>query len=292
MTITLPAHPSRHAVLLGGIGLAGVGALSACTTDRSGVATSDRSFGSPTPLAPSSGQRVVTAALTPKEVTPDLGGTTVKTWAYGDTAPRLIRATAGDLLRVTVDNRLPADTSGHWHGIRLRNAADGVPGSPRTPSRPGRGSSTSSPRLLDPGTRDPTRTATMTHQPLPQPARPTDRQLPLAQTHGACGGGTHGHHDQPTPADTAAETAPPPALNAATPARTMRYPVAGMTCALCVRAVTGELTALDGVDTVSVELVPGGMSTVTVTVTGTGMPRRERIAQAVTAAGDYHLMPR
>ena len=34
----------------------------------------------------------------------------------------LLRATAGDLLRVTLDNGLPADTTVHWHGIALRNA--------------------------------------------------------------------------------------------------------------------------------------------------------------------------
>jgi copper chaperone len=41
--------------------------------------------------------------------------------------------------------------------------------------------------------------------------------------------------------------------------------VAGMTCAHCVNAVTRELTALDGVQQVSVELEAGGASSVTVT---------------------------
>ena len=45
----------------------------------------------------------------------------------------LLRARAGDLLRVTVDNRLPADTSVHWHGVALRNDMDGVPGITQTP---------------------------------------------------------------------------------------------------------------------------------------------------------------
>ncbi len=41
--------------------------------------------------------------------------------------------------------------------------------------------------------------------------------------------------------------------------------VSGMTCGHCVGAVTEELTALDGVETVDVALVAGGTSTVTVT---------------------------
>jgi FtsP/CotA-like multicopper oxidase with cupredoxin domain len=40
----------------------------------------------------------------------------------------VVRATAGDLIRVTLHNQLPAETSIHWHGIAVRNAADGVPG--------------------------------------------------------------------------------------------------------------------------------------------------------------------
>jgi copper chaperone len=41
--------------------------------------------------------------------------------------------------------------------------------------------------------------------------------------------------------------------------------VAGMTCSHCVGAVTGELEALDGVQDVTVDLVAGGTSTVSVT---------------------------
>ena len=41
--------------------------------------------------------------------------------------------------------------------------------------------------------------------------------------------------------------------------------VSGMTCAHCVGAVTGELTALPGVTAVAVDLQAGAVSTVTVT---------------------------
>lgn len=81
---------------------------------------------------------MVSKTLTAKPVTLDLGGPTVTTWAYGDSVPGpLLRATAGEFLRVTLDNQLPADTTIHGHGIRLRNAADGVPGVTQDPVQPG-----------------------------------------------------------------------------------------------------------------------------------------------------------
>jgi len=49
---------------------------------------------------------------------------------------------------------------------------------------------------------------------------------------------------------------------------TTTLPVTGMTCGHCVQAVTTELTALPGVSGVAVELVNGGVSTVTVTSEG------------------------
>jgi FtsP/CotA-like multicopper oxidase with cupredoxin domain len=67
-------------------------------------------------------------------VTLSLGGRVVTTWAYGDSVPGpLLRVTAGDVLRVDVDNQLPAETTVHWHGIALRNDMDGVPGMTQVP---------------------------------------------------------------------------------------------------------------------------------------------------------------
>ena len=81
----------------------------------------------------------MTQTLTAKSVTLDLGGRRVETWAYGDTLPGpVVRASAGDFLRVRLDNALPDDTTIHWHGIRLRNAADGVPGVTQDPIPPDR----------------------------------------------------------------------------------------------------------------------------------------------------------
>src|SRR5699024_8804376 len=93
---------------------------------------------SPEPVAPLPGQSVVSTRLTAAPVSLDLGGRTVQTWAYGEAVPGpTLRATAGDLLRVTLDNQLPADTTVHWHGVRLRQQADGVPGLTQDPVRTG-----------------------------------------------------------------------------------------------------------------------------------------------------------
>jgi copper chaperone len=65
------------------------------------------------------------------------------------------------------------------------------------------------------------------------------------------------------------------------------YQVTGMTCDHCVRAVSGELASLDGVREVTVDLVPGGVSAVTV------ISERPLTTEAVEAgldeAGGYHL---
>ena len=121
--------PSRRQVLLGGVCLAATAALTACSRSPASPTLPHGPFGTPAPTSPRPGQHLVERALTARPVTVDLGGPTVSTWAYGDTVPGpLVRATAGDFLRLTLDNQLPADTTIHWHGIRLRNAADGVPG--------------------------------------------------------------------------------------------------------------------------------------------------------------------
>ena len=65
------------------------------------------------------------------------------------------------------------------------------------------------------------------------------------------------------------------------------YQVTGMTCEHCVHAVTGELNNLDGVTGVTVELVPGGQSAVTVTSEG-ALPAGA-VAAALDEAGDYRL---
>jgi copper chaperone CopZ len=59
--------------------------------------------------------------------------------------------------------------------------------------------------------------------------------------------------------------------------------VSGMTCGHCVSAVSEELEALEGVESVDVELNPGGISTVTITSTK-DLPHAD-IGEAVAEAG-------
>jgi FtsP/CotA-like multicopper oxidase with cupredoxin domain len=67
-----------------------------------------------------------------------LDGRTIDVWAYNDTVPGpTLRANVGDRLRVRLVNRLPQATSIHWHGLRLDNRMDGVPGVTQPPVAPG-----------------------------------------------------------------------------------------------------------------------------------------------------------
>ncbi len=61
------------------------------------------------------------------------------------------------------------------------------------------------------------------------------------------------------------------------------YRVSGMTCEHCVRAVTDEITDLAGVTAVTVDLVAGGTSTVT--VASESAPDDTAIAAAIDEAG-------
>src|SRR5579864_4023444 len=58
--------------------------------------------------------------------------------AYEGTVPGPeLRVRQGEPVRITVVNKLAEDTTVHWHGIRLPNAMDGVPGLTQKPIRPG-----------------------------------------------------------------------------------------------------------------------------------------------------------
>lgn len=132
---------TRRRLLIGGagvgvVGAAGVGGLIGWNQrgSTSPVTASSGAVARAEAGRRSAGQKLVTARLTPRPVTLDLGGRVVDTWGYGDKLPgRVIRARAGDLLRVTVDNQLPVETSVHWHGLALRNDMDGVPGMTQDP---------------------------------------------------------------------------------------------------------------------------------------------------------------
>ncbi|MFJ3306521.1 multicopper oxidase family protein [Streptomyces sp. NPDC086549] len=81
---------------------------------------------------------VRTYKFTAAPVTVDLGGRRVSTWGYSDTLPGpLVRVTAGDVLSLTLANRLPATTTLHSHGVRLRCDMDGVPDLTQPAIKPG-----------------------------------------------------------------------------------------------------------------------------------------------------------
>jgi FtsP/CotA-like multicopper oxidase with cupredoxin domain len=55
-------------------------------------------------------------------------------WAYNGTVPGpVIRIKLGDTLKVKLTNQLAQPTTVHWHGVRVPNAMDGVPGVTQPP---------------------------------------------------------------------------------------------------------------------------------------------------------------
>ena len=59
-------------------------------------------------------------------------------WNYNNQIPGpVLRAKAGTTLTVNVFNKLSEPTSVHWHGLRIDNAMDGVPGVTQDPIAPG-----------------------------------------------------------------------------------------------------------------------------------------------------------
>ena len=69
---------------------------------------------------------------------PLVDGRALAVWAYNGQVPGpILRVTVGERLRVRFTNQLPQETTVHWHGVRLPNAMDGVPGLTQDPVRPG-----------------------------------------------------------------------------------------------------------------------------------------------------------
>ncbi|MGL4744661.1 MAG: multicopper oxidase family protein [Dermatophilaceae bacterium] len=133
-----PVAVARRRVLRAGLALAAGAGLGGCAVRAGDPRLGSRAFPSPPPLTPAPGRRVVDLALRAAPASVDLGGPVVSTWAYGGTVPGPpLRASAGDVIRLTLTNTLPAPTTVHCHGIRLRNAADGVPGLTQDPVAPG-----------------------------------------------------------------------------------------------------------------------------------------------------------
>jgi len=139
---------TRRQVLSGGglalLGLAGgcTGARLAATRGPSGVSRASPAGPEPGQSGPATepvaGPRTRVASLTARETDVDLGGQVVSTWAYSDQVPGpLLRGTAGEVLEVRLGNRLPRETTIHWHGMAVPYDQDGVPGLPLPAVGPG-----------------------------------------------------------------------------------------------------------------------------------------------------------
>ena len=119
-------YTRRNVLALGAT--AATAALTACGTQGSTAvlptskAVTDRTV--PTGATPD-----VTANFRAVPFELDLAGTIVPTWGYDGQAPgKGLRAKAGEIVEVTIDNALPEATSIHWHGLAIVNSMDGVPG--------------------------------------------------------------------------------------------------------------------------------------------------------------------
>lgn len=88
-------------------------------------------------VAPS-GQVVELSLVAAPSTVSIVEGIETEVWAYNGTVPGPeIRVELGDTVRVELRNELPHTTSIHWHGIRVPNAMDGVPGMNQDPILPG-----------------------------------------------------------------------------------------------------------------------------------------------------------
>ncbi|HYB98692.1 MAG TPA: multicopper oxidase family protein [Candidatus Limnocylindrales bacterium] len=85
------------------------------------------------------GRRIVEAAIRAAPATvPMFDGRAFDVWAYNGQVPGpTLRVRRGDTLRVHFTNGLPQPTTIHWHGVRVPNAMDGVPGVTQEPVQPG-----------------------------------------------------------------------------------------------------------------------------------------------------------
>lgn len=69
---------------------------------------------------------------------PLIDGGSLKVWAYNGQVPGpTLRVRLGETLRVKLTNKLPQETTIHWHGVRVPNAMDGVPHATQPPVPPG-----------------------------------------------------------------------------------------------------------------------------------------------------------
>lgn len=69
---------------------------------------------------------------------PQIDGRMLDVWAYNGSVPGpVLRVRLGEEVEVRLRNDLPQPTTIHWHGVRVPNAMDGVPGVTQEPIPPG-----------------------------------------------------------------------------------------------------------------------------------------------------------
>lgn len=85
------------------------------------------------------GKTVKSFELVAKETSWKLyGDKEVNAWTFNGVVPgSQIRATVGEVIRVTLKNKLKEPTSIHWHGYPVPNNMDGIPGMTQNAVRPG-----------------------------------------------------------------------------------------------------------------------------------------------------------
>ena len=107
--------------------LAGALVLAACGSSPGARASVGPNGG---PDQPESGGTTRSFDLTAATATVRLDGRTdVTVWAYNGTVPGPeLRVRQGDLVRVTLHNKVPEATTIHWHGVDVANGEDGVAG--------------------------------------------------------------------------------------------------------------------------------------------------------------------
>ncbi|MEW2011107.1 multicopper oxidase family protein [Microbacterium sp. NPDC078814] len=137
MSSSIPAATvTRRGFLALGTGLFAAAVLASCTTPPRFLTPTSAPIRAAERARGGTG-RVTTVTLRAAPTQIDLAGTTADTWSFGPVPASTIRMSAGDTLHATVTNRLPTDTSVHWHGLALRNDMDGVPGVTQSPVGPG-----------------------------------------------------------------------------------------------------------------------------------------------------------
>lgn len=109
------------------LGLAGLG-TGAMVFGACGGSTAEKRGTSSSASGGNAVARVVGYDLEASPVDVELDGRIVSTWGYnGSVGGPELRLREGDTLRVALHNRLPQDTTIHWHGQPIVNEMDGVP---------------------------------------------------------------------------------------------------------------------------------------------------------------------